>query len=712
MNKSKLLVIAAFAALLVAFFAFDLGQYFTLDFVRSQLAAFDQFYAENRFTTLAAYFGIYVLVTGLSLPGAAIMTLLAGALFGLVIGVILVSFASTAGATIAFLVARFVLRDAVQNRFASSFESINAGIDRDGAFYLFTLRLVPLFPFFAINLAMGLTSIKTWVFAVVSQIGMLAGTIVYVNAGTQLAEIESLSGIASPRLIAAFALLGIFPLVARKFIDWVQARKVYSGWSRPKQFDNNVVVIGAGSGGLVSALIAATVNAKVTLIERNKMGGDCLNYGCVPSKALIRSAKFMSHIQRSKEFGIAEASADFEFSDVMDRVQKVIATIEPHDSVERFEGLGVNCIQGQARITSPYTVEVNGQTLTTANIIIATGSGPWAPPIPGLDQVDYLTSDNVWELRELPKRLVVLGGGPIGCELAQSFCRLGSEVTLVEMQDRVLTREDPEVSEMVAKAFQADGIRLLLGHTADAFTPESSGGSLKCVGPEGEAVTVEYDHVLVALGRRAATDGLGLDELGIEVNRNGTIPHDAYLRTRFPNIFVCGDVAGPFQFTHTASHQAWFATVNALFGQFRKFRADYSVVPWATYTEPEVARVGLNESEASSAGIDFEVTVYGIDDLDRAIADSEAHGMVKVITRAGKDEILGATIVGEHAADLLAEFVLAMKHGLGLKKIMGTIHTYPTLAEANKFAAGEWQKAHKPEKLLEWVGRYHQWKRG
>lgn len=708
MNKSKLLVIGAFAMLLLAFFAFDLGQYFTLEFARSRLAAFDQFYAENRALTLAAYFAIYVLVTGLSLPGATIMTLLAGALFGLLTGVILVSFASTAGATIAFLVARFVLRDAVQNRFAGSFESINAGIDRDGPFYLFTLRLVPLFPFFAINLAMGLTSIKTWVFAVVSQLGMLAGTIVYVNAGTQLAEIESLSGIASPRLILAFALLGIFPLIARKFIDWVKARKVYSGWPRPKQFDHNVVVIGAGSGGLVSALIAATVNAKVTLIERNKMGGDCLNYGCVPSKALIRSAKFMSHIQRSKDFGIADASANLEFSDVMDRVHKVIATIEPHDSVERFEGLGVNCIMGEARITSPFSVEVNGETLTTANIIIATGSAPWAPPIPGLDQIEYLTSDNVWELRALPKRLVVLGGGPIGCELAQSFSRLGSEVTLVEMQDRLLTREDPEVSEMVAQRFQADGVRLLLGHTADTF----SDGSVKCVGPDGQSVEVQFDHVLVALGRKAATDGLGLDELQIDVNKNGTIPHDPYLRTRYPNIYVCGDVAGPYQFTHTASHQAWYATVNALFGQFRKFRVDYSVVPWATYTEPEVARVGLNETQAKNEGVAHEVTVYGIDDLDRAIADSEAHGMVKVITRAGKDEILGATIVGEHAADLLAEFVLAMKHGLGLKKIMGTIHTYPTLAEANKFAAGQWQKAHKPEKLLDWVGRYHQWKRG
>ncbi len=711
MSKGKLILIGVIAALVAGFVFFDLGQYFSLDYLKSQQAAIDATFLAHPLLTAGGFFLIYVAVTGLSLPGAAIMTLAAGAIFGLLWGTVIVSFASTLGATLAFLVSRFVLRDMVQAKFGDKLKAINAGIEKDGAFYLFTLRLVPAFPFFVINLAMGLTPIRTGTFYWVSQVGMLAGTIVYVNAGTQIARIETLAGILSPTLIASFTLLGIFPLLAKKIVSMVKARQVYARFKRPRRFDRNVVVIGAGSAGLVSAYIAAAVKAKVTLIEKHRMGGDCLNTGCVPSKALIRSAKFLSHVKRAPEFGIRSASADFDFAEVMERVQKVIREIEPHDSVERYTGLGVECIEGEAKIVSPWEVRVNGQVLSTRAIVIAAGARPFVPPIPGIDQVAPLTSDSVWGLRKLPARLVVLGGGPIGCELAQAFARLGARVTQVEMLPRLMIREDPEISAMVLSKFRAEGVDVLLEHKAKQFLVENGEKILVCE-HAGKEVRVPFDEVLVAVGRVANTTGYGLEELGIPVTKARTVETNEFLQTLYPNIYACGDVAGPYQFTHTAAHQAWYAAVNALFGSVKKYRADYSVIPWATFTEPEVARVGLNETEAREKNIAFEVTTYGIDDLDRAIADSEAHGLVKVLTVPGKDRILGVTIAGEHAGDLIAEYVMAMRHGIGLNKVLGTIHIYPTLAEANKYVAGNWKRAHAPQGLLKWVERYHAWMRG
>lgn len=711
MDPRRIILATLLVAVIAVFFIFDLGSYLTLENLKAQQVELGAWRTENPWQSALIVFVVYVAVTALSLPGAAIMTLAIGAIFGLVSGVILVSFASTIGATLAFLMARFLLRDSVQSRFGDKLKALNAGIEKDGAFYLFGLRLVPLFPFFVINLAMGLTTLRTWTFAWVSQIGMLIGTAVFINAGTQLAKIDSLSGILSPGLILSFVLLGIFPLIAKKLLAIIKARKVLANYPKPASFDRNLIVIGAGSGGLVSALIAAAVKAKVTLIEKHKMGGDCLNTGCVPSKALIRSARYLAQTRRAEEFGFKSASAEFDFADVMERVQNVVKKVEPHDSVERFTGLGVDVIQGEARITSPYTVEVNGRKLTTRNIIVSTGARPFVPPIPGIDQVDYLTSDNLWELRELPKRLVVLGGGPIGCELAQCFARFGSEVTIVEMAPRLMIREDDDVVALVTERFCDEGINVFTNHMAKEFKVEGDSKFL-IAEHDGEPVTVEFDQLLVAVGRAANTSGFGLEELGVRINDRRTVEANEFLQTNFPNIYVCGDVTGPYQFTHTAAHQAWYASVNALFGMFRKFKVDYSVIPFATFTDPEVARVGLNELDAMAQGVPYEATVYGLDDLDRAIADGENYGFVKVLTVPGKDKILGATIVGEHAGDLIAEFVSAMRHGLGLNKILGTIHIYPTWTEGNKFAAGNWKKAHAPEKLLQWVEKFHTWRRG
>ena len=711
MSRGRLLVLLLIALTAAAFFAFGGYRYLRFETIKSQQAAIQDWYAAHPWQTLAAYFGLYVAVTGLSLPGATVMTIAAGALFGLLVGTVVVSFASAIGATLSFLASRFVLRDWVQARFGARLQGINEGMRREGGFYLFTLRLIPLVPFFVINLAMGLTQIRAPTFYWVSQVGMLAGTIVYVNAGTQLASIDSPAGILKSGLVGAVVLLGVFPLIAKRVLDFAKARRVYSRWTRPARFERNLVVIGAGSAGLVSAYIAAAVKAKVTLVEKHRMGGDCLNTGCVPSKALIKSAKVLSQIRHSAKYGIRRASAEFDFAEVMERVQRVIRTIEPHDSVQRYASLGVECLQGEAKITSPWTVEIRDasgvKSLTTRSIVIAAGARPFVPPIPGIEQAKVFTSDNVWELRELPRRLVVLGGGPIGSELTQAFTRFGSKVSQVEMLPRLLAREDPEVSEMVRRRFVEEGVDVLTGHRAKAI----EGNVLVCEGAAGE-VRIEFDALLCAVGRIPNTDGYGLEELGIPLTKARTVETNEYLQTLYPNIFACGDVAGPYQFTHTAAHQAWYASVNALFGRFKRFRADYSVIPWATFTDPEVARVGLNETEAQERGIAYEATTYGIDDLDRAIADEEAHGFVKVLTVPGKDRILGATIVGERAGELIVEFIAAMRHGIGLNRVLGTIHIYPTFAEANKYAAGAWKKAHAPQGVLRGLEKFHAWMRG
>ncbi len=709
--RSRLTLLVVIAVLVGLFFLFDLDRFLTLEYAKSQREALLDAYAANRGMTVAIYMAIYIAVTALSLPGAAIMTLVGGAVFGLAVGTVAVSFASTIGATLAFLVARFLLRDSVQQRFGDKLRAINEGIEKDGPFYLFTLRLIPAFPFFVINLVMGLTPIRTLQFFLVSQVGMLPGTLVYVNAGSQLGQLDSLSGILSPGLIFSFVLLGLFPLLARKGLAFHKRRQLLKRFPPPARTDYNLVVIGAGSGGLVSAYIAAAVKAKVALVEKHRMGGDCLNTGCVPSKALIRSAKMAAYGRRAADYGLARGAVEVDFAAVMERVQRVIGKVAPHDSVERYTGLGVEVIEGEATLRSPWEVEVDGRVLTTRNIVVATGARPLVPDLPGLEQVDYLTSDTVWNLRENPGRLVVLGGGPIGCELAQAFRRLDVEVVQVERGARLLPREDDDVAELIERRFRAEGIEVLTGHHVHRVETVEGRKSLVCE-RDGEEVRVPFDTLLLALGRQANVTGFGLEELGVALTPRGTVAADPFLRTNYPNLYVVGDVTGPYQFTHVAAHQAWYAAVNALFGPYKSFRVDYSVIPWSTFVDPEVARVGLSEAEARAQGIRYEVTRYGIDDLDRAIADDEDHGFVKVLTPPGKDRILGVTLVGAHAGDLIAEFVLAMKHGLGLNKILGTIHIYPTLAEANKYAAGAWRRAHQPERVLRWVERFHRRRRG
>ena len=716
MSRGRLLLLLVMGSLVGAFFAFDLDAYLSLSRLQAHQVQASA-WVQAHFGQAALLFTLlYVITTALSLPGAALLTLGGSALFGVGWGLLLVSFASTLGATLAFLSARFLLRDWVSRRFGDKLATFEAGMAKDGAFYLLSLRLIPLFPFFLVNLLMGLTPIRVSTYYWVSQLGMLPGTFVYVLAGSELATLTSTGKILSPGLVAALTLLGLMTWLMRWLQRRLALRRLHAPYRKPARFDYNLLVVGAGAGGLVTSYIAAAVKARVALIEQHKMGGDCLNTGCVPSKALIRSARFAVEQRKAGELGFSPSQSQADFAAVMARVAEVIREVEPHDSVERYQELGVECIQGRASLVSPWELEVDDRRLSSRHIVIATGARPLVPKLPGLEQVPYLTSDSLWQLREPPRHLLVLGGGPIGCELAQSLALLGIPVTLVELADQLLPREEREVAEALAEQMTRDGVRLLTGWRAERadYEPAVEGTlPVRLQLRRGEEThLVEGDQLLLALGRVANVSGFGLEELGVELAPRGTIAVDGFLATNYPSILAVGDVAGPYQFTHFAAHQAWYAAVNALFGQFRRFKADYRVIPAATYTSPEIARVGLNRKEAETQGIPFEATRFNLAELDRAIADGERHGFVEVLTVPGKDKILGATIVGAHAGERIAEFVLAMRHHLGLGKILGTIHAYPTLMEGNKYVAGEWKRAHQPTRLLTLLARYHSWRRG
>lgn len=677
-------------------------------------------YQNHPLESAGLFFTIYVLVTALSIPGAALMTLIAGAVFGLSQGLLIVSFASSLGATLAFIMSRLLLRDWVQDKFSNHLKTINAGIEKDGPFYLFTLRLIPVVPFFAINLLMGLMPISAWRFYWVSQVGMLAGTAVYVNAGAELGELIvsgegfSLAGVMTPGLLGALALLAIFPWVARAVMSKIQAKrsllKRSNGRAKPKNFDDNLIVIGGGAAGLVSSIIGSAVKAKVTLIEKHKMGGDCLNTGCVPSKAIIHAAKIVHENKKGHQQGLLFGEpASIDFKQVMAHVHDSIKAIEPHDSIERYEDMGVSCATGQAKIISPWEVEIQhadgrSEVRSAANIIIATGGRPRIPKIPGLDQVAYYTSDTLWQITELPKRLLVLGAGPIGCELGQAFARLGSQVSIVDKGQSLMPREDEDVSKLIADTLVGEGINHVSGCAISQLERVSDHYLAKL--DNGEEI--EFDALLLAIGREGNTESLGLENIGLKTDKNGFLDVDEYLQSDCPTVYACGDVIGGYQFTHVSAHEAWFASVNSLFGRFKRFKADYRVIPWATFTSPEVARVGISEKEAKEQNIAYESTQYELNDLDRAIVDNAASGFVRVLTVPGKDKVLGATIVGARADDLISIFVICMKHNLGLSKVLGTIHAYPTYMEANKFVSGQWKRKQVSARLLavlDWYNR-------
>ena len=707
--KKIALLIALVATVVVIVNVFDIHNYFSLSFLKEQQGQLQSIIESKPLLYALIFFLIYVLVASLSIPGAVILTLAGGALFGLVKGTILVSFASSIGALFAFLVARFILRDTIQNKFSSQLSVINEKLEKEGAIYVFSLRLVFVFPFFLCNLVLALTSIRPATFYWFSQLGMLPATMAYVNAGTQIAKIESVSDIASPGLIFAFTLLAVLPFIATRILNIVKANKAYSKFKKPKKFDYNTVVLGGGSAGLVAAYTTSTLRGKVVLIEKHKMGGDCLNTGCVPSKAILRSAKFIADMQQPKSFGIDESSYSVNFKNVMDRVHSKIATIEPKDSVERYTELGVECEQGEAKVRSPWEVEVNGKVLTTKNIILATGASPNVPAIEGLDTTDYYTTDTIWSLESLPEHLLVIGAGPIGCELGQAFARLGAKVTMVQRGSRILPNEDSEAATLIEQSLRADKVDLLTNFATQKINQQGDQYLIK--GRQNEnSIDFTCSHILVATGRVANLSGL--DALSLDVNDQGRLDINPTLQTRFPNVYACGDVTSPKQYTHVASHQAWYAAFNALFSPLKKFKCSLDNVPYAVFTDPEVAGVGLTEQDAKAQNIEYEVTTFPMDDIDRAITDSATEGFVKVLTPPGSDKILGVSMVGDHASELISEFVLAKTHKMGLNKILSTVHIYPTKSEINRMVAGKWRRSQLTERIVNWLVKYQQWRLG
>ncbi len=702
-------LLALFLALIV-FFDMHLGRYLTLASLASTQSHLMATIHTNPLMGATIFFFLYLIVAAFPLVPHIPMSLAAGALFGLWTGTVLASFASTIGATMAFLLTRHFFRERVERHYGERLESFQEGLQKNGVLFLLSLRMIPLVPFFLVNVLMGLTHLPTRSFYLVSQVGMLPATILFVNTGAVFGAMATQKAHLSPGTLVTFTLLGLFPWVARKTVRTLREGKIRKKFGKPRRFDRNIIVIGAGSAGLVAAYIAAAVKAKVTLIEASAMGGDCLNTGCVPSKALIRSAKFVHQVRKAAVLGVARAEISFDFKDILARVRTVIARVEPHDSRERYETMGVEVIQGQARITSPWTVEVDGRSLSTRSIIIAAGARPKVPDLPGLESVRWYTSDTIWSIPDLPQKLVILGGGPIGCELGQAFSRFGSSVTLVERGSHLLKKEDPDVSELLEKTLSDEGIEVLTG--TRALRAEAGTDTQHLVLEKGgEERSLPFDALLLSLGRVPRTSGYGLEEVGIHLSQEGTIETNEWLQTNFPDIYACGDVAGPYQFTHAAAHQAWYASVNALFGGIKLFRPNYRALPWCTFTDPEVARVGLCEQEAREKKTPYELTRFEFRELDRAIADSAESGFIKILTVPGSDRILGVTIVGERAGDLLAEFVLAISQGLGLGKILSTIHAYPTWSESSKYAAGVWRRAHTSPRLLQWIERYLAWRR-
>jgi pyruvate/2-oxoglutarate dehydrogenase complex dihydrolipoamide dehydrogenase (E3) component/uncharacterized membrane protein YdjX (TVP38/TMEM64 family) len=692
MSRTRLVVVLAIVVAIAAFFILGGSEYLTLETLKGARDSLSAFVAEQPVTAALAFIAAYIGIVALSLPGAAIMTLAAGALFGLVEGVALASIASTTGATLAMLAARFIARDWVRKRFPRAVEVVDKGIAKDGAVYLLSLRLAPVFPFFLVNLALGLTAMRVGLYALVTWAGALPGTIAYTFAGTQLARITRPSDVLSPGLLLAFLGLALVPLLGKWIANGVQRRRALGKFRRPKKFDANLIVIGAGSGGLVASLVAAQLKAKVVLIERAEMGGDCLNTGCVPSKSLIRAARSIAEIRKSSTFGVTSGEPSVDFTAVMRRLNETIAAIAPNDSVERFQGLGVDVRVGEARLVDPWTVTIGGGgPITAPGIIIATGAAPVIPPIPGLAESNFATSETLWamlsKMDRAPERVAVLGAGPIGCELGQALQRLGSQVTIVAMSHQILEREDVQAAEIVAKALEKDGVKLMLG----AAVERVDGGELH-LGNE----RVPFDLLIVAVGRKARLEGFGLEQFD-------------YRST--PHIRFVGDAAGGEQFTHFAGHSGAIAAINALIGRFGRLKYD-KLVPRVTFTSPEVASVGLTEAQAKEQKKEVEVFTYSLAEADRAVIDDVGEGLVKLIATKGKDRVLGATIVAPNAGDLIVPWILAIKNGVGLKAMQSLIYPYPTMSEAGRAAASEWRKAHSSPRALRMFERWNAWRRG
>jgi len=491
-----------------------------------------------------------------------------------------------------------------------------------------------------------------------------------------------------------------------------------SDWVNPEPTGRyNIVVIGAGTAGLITAVVAASLGAKVALIEQHLMGGDCLNVGCVPSKGVIRAARAWADLRRATDFGLhVPPGVTYDFGAVMARMRKLRARISANDSAQRYAKLGVDVYLGSGRFTGPTTVQVEGpsghRTLTFVKAAVCTGARASAPPIPGLQETGYLTNETVFSLTELPRRLGVIGAGPIGCELAQSFARFGSQVSLIEAMHGIMPNEDRDAAEIVEQQMIRDGVTLLCCGK-DLRVQKSDGGKRLIVDSHGRHYDVTVDDILVGTGRTPNVDGIGLEAAGVEYDKHG-ITVNARLQTTNPSIYAAGDVCSRYKFTHAADAMAQIVIQNALFPHpfgLGYASVDSLVMPWCTFTEPEVAHVGMYEKEAQEKGLDVETYTYKLDEVDRAILDGEDEGFARVHIQKGTEKILGATIVAAHAGEMISEFSVAMKTGAGAKAIAGTIHPYPTQAEVNKKVINLWRKAHFTQRTKDFLIKLFAWMR-
>ncbi len=675
----------------IAYYRLDGNQYLNLENIKLHHQELLSAYQQNPFSFSLFYFFVYVVLVALSFPGATVLSLAGGYIFGFIKGLLIINWASTIGASVAFLMARFFFKDFLQRKFHHTFLKINQGMDREGNQYLLTLRLIPIFPFFLINILMGLTNISFWRFFIVSLIGMLPGTAVYVWAGTTLQNVNSVSDIFTSKMITIFFLVGLIPIIQSKFLIYLKQRKNYLKFSKPKKFDYNLIVIGGGAAGLVNAYIAANLKAKVLLVEESNMGGECLNYGCVPSKALIS-------LSNTKKYSKTN------FAELKNEISNIIQSIAPHDSIDRYSNMGVDCEKGKANLISPFEIQINGKTFSGKKIVIATGAKPFYPTIDGLDKNKVFDYESVWKLEKLPDHLVIIGGGAIGCELALAFSKLGSKVSIIE-QNAVLASEDRDMVNHVLTGLRTSTINIFenckiisVNHDENKIIFEN----------ENKITEIHFEHLLLACGKVGNTEAIS-SNLNFDLDSRNYIVVNEYLETvKYRNIYACGDVNGLKQLTNAASHQAWYTSINALFGTWKKFRIEHDFIPHAVFIEPELARVGLNELDAKRKSIEYDLYLFDASDLDRNLIERNKLGKIKVLTIKNTDQILGVTIVGEAASEILAEFVLAMKYHLGLNKVLATSHIYPSFSEQNKYVAGVWKKNSVPKYIYKILKKYHQ----
>ncbi|MBA3536096.1 MAG: FAD-dependent oxidoreductase [Tatlockia sp.] len=677
--------------LLILFFSLRLDKYLTFTSLRENRATLISWTKEHFFMAALLYMSCYTLAVAASVPGAVFLTLAGGFLFGVVFGTVFVIVSATLGATALFFAVRTSFGDWLAKSALSWLGRMREGFQQNAFSYLLMLRLVPLFPFWVVNIVPALLGVDAKTFIITTFFGILPGSIVYVMVGNGLSHVFEANQ--TPNLGIIFdikVLLPLLALAALSFIPILYKRvnpKEQKKNPKTNQIKCDLSIIGAGAGGLSVAAVAAQLGLKVVLLESGKMGGDCLNYGCVPSKSLLAAGKIAYQLRHAAQFGISSKGLEIDFKKVMQQVHAVIKVLAKNDSVERFESLGVQVIKAVARFSGVNTLVAQDRVIEARRIVIATGSSPFKPPIPGLEDTPYLTNETIFNLTEQPKHLIVIGGGPIGCELAQAFSMLGSKITLIEGFN-LLPKDDVDCVAILRAQLKAMGIIIHEQAKVLGVEPHAHGGIKVSINQAGEKLAIRGSHLLIATGRRANVENLDLEKAGIVYSNKG-IEVNSRLQTSNRRVYALGDVVGPYQFTHMATYQAGIVLRNIAFKIPAK--VDYRAIPWVTYTLPEIAHVGLLAEEALKHA-DIQFTEWSFLENDRAQTEHSLEGKIKIISDK-KGRVLGVTIVGAHAGELILPWVIAIREKRTLRSFTDAVSPYPTLSEISKRVAGEFYKS-------------------